>query len=121
MGKRRSPDEDPEHRMGQRCGYTLKDDGRIVPAPTYVDQLDQCSSERSGINDLMKLFSSHCADLLAEINRRQARVWKSICEDYGLDKETHDIYFDGTYITTKPKSVPVPDSASPVISTEESR
>lgn len=112
MTKRRSPDpigDNPEHRQGNRCGYTLKADGRIEPAPIYTDQLEKIAAERNGINDLMKLFTSHCANLLAEISRRQRRVWNELCEDYGIDQSTHDITFDGTYITLKPR--PTPDSA----------
>lgn len=112
MGKKKTVDDDSGHRMGKYCGYTLKEGGLIRPAPTYAQQFEKLSSERNGINDLMKLFSSHCADLLAEMNRINVRLWDSICADYGLNKETHNISFDGTHIVLTPKSAPTPDSAS---------
>lgn len=114
MTKQKKPVNSPGHKMGKHCGYTLMADGRILPAPNYSDQFRKLSSERHGINDLMKLFTSHCADLLAEIQRRQADLWERLCEDYGLDKTTHDISFDGEYISIKPRSPreESPDSAN---------
>lgn len=109
MAKRKAIDDG--HKMGLRCGYTLMADGRIEPAPMYVDTFAELATERNGINDLMKLFTAHCADLLTKISRRQTTLWDSICEDYGLNKETHDIYFDGKYITAKPKKPPDPSAA----------
>lgn len=109
---------DDGHRMGQYRGYTLMADGRILPAPGYSESFAKLSMERHGINDLMKLFTSHCADLLAEIQRRQNSLWEQISEDYGLNKETHEIIFDGTYICAKPKAAKVPDSGTPTVSGE---
>lgn len=104
---------DHGHKMGKNCGYTIMEDGRILPAPTYADEFNKLSQERHGINDLMKLFSSHCADLLAEISRRQTSLWDRLCDDYSLNKETHVISYDGQYVIvkTKPKEQP-PSSAN---------
>jgi len=111
MAKRKAGPDDPGHKMGQRCGYTLMADGRILPAPNYSDKFHKLSNERRGINDLMKLFTSHCADLLAEIGRQQEELWNDVCDDYGMNKETHEIFFDGTYLCAKPKQPTSADSA----------
>jgi len=103
----------PKHQSGLHCGYTLFEDGRIRPAPQYAQQFEKLTQERQGINDLMKLFTSHCADLLGEIQRRSDRLWSDICEDYGLNKYTHAISYDGDCIkaTPRPKDKETPDSA----------
>src|SRR5438105_2894572 len=119
MAKAKRVEDDPEHRQGNRCGYTLKPDGRIIPAPMYSQQFEQLSMQRSGINDLMKLFSSHCADLLSEIQRRQNQIWNDLCEDYGLNQETHDMKFDGKYLTLTPKAPPAPSANPPQFSSTE--
>ena len=112
MAKKRLPaDKDPGHKMGKHCGYSLQADGRIIPAPTYENEFRSLSEQRRGINDLMKLFTSHCADCLTEIGRRTDQVWERICEDYDLDQETHHISYDGHYITVTPKPAPKPNSS----------
>lgn len=103
MTKRAPPGDHPGHQMGKRCGYDVEPDGRIRPAPTYADEFAMYSRQRHGINDLMKMFTSHSADMLAQIERHEQRLWKNVMEDYGLNKETHEIFFDGEYITLKPR------------------
>lgn len=101
MAKKKQIDDG--RRMGKHCGYIVQEDGRIQPAPRYTDEFIKLSQERHGINDLMKLFTSHCADLLAEVGKRQSGLWKDLCDDYGLNRETHTMFFDGQYITVTPK------------------
>lgn len=107
MARRKVPEtkgEDNGHRMGKHCGYTETSDGMIVPAPMYREQLDRISHQISGINDMLKMVSSTAADMLTEVNRQKKELWDRITDDYGLNRDTHDIFWNGYAIKAKPKS-----------------
>lgn len=103
MAKRKSPDENPNHRMGKRCGYSQEGDGTIIPAPMYADELARISNQVNGINDMLKMVSSTASDMLAEVDRRRKELWDRICDDYNLNRETHDIFYNGHAIKLSPK------------------
>lgn len=96
--------KDDGHRMGERCGYTKRPDGSIIPAPIYADEFARLRQQQQGVNNMLKMVSSTATDMLTEIQRRYDKLWEDLASDYGIDFQTNGATYDGTAITVKPKT-----------------
>lgn len=106
-----TPPAYPIRKMGNRTGYHVYSDGRIQLAPVYLQRFGKQSVERRAVNDLQKFIVSHCADLLARIGQLDNELWDDIASDLGIDKTTHNMTFNGEFLTLTPVVTKAPEGS----------
>jgi len=86
--------KDDGHRMGERFGYTLLDDGSIKVAPVYVDRMAAINTQEEAINRILQVVVRECTNMMEVVASSRKLWWKDVTKDYGLDENT------GYYYTT---------------------
>jgi hypothetical protein len=84
MTKKKPAPKFPIHKMGQHCGYDELENGDIVIAPTYADQLDRLSAQQNGIDTMLRAVAKFAAEASAQISNQRRQVWVELSKDYGL-------------------------------------
>jgi len=77
--------KDDGHRMGERCGYTLLDDGSIKVAPEYSDRMAAINTQEEAINRILQVVVRECTNMMEVVASSRRLWWKEVTEDYGLD------------------------------------
>jgi len=93
--------ENPNYHMGQRTGYTLIN-GEYHIAPAYVEQFAKLNHKKRGISEMLEMVNRHAAQDLEQISIAEKRLWDSITEDIGLERDVAWTYHNG--IIWKPES-----------------
>ncbi len=93
----------PIHKMGKYYGYEEYEDGSIKIAPQYSQQIDDSLLKKTSINEILKSVTEQCSKLLISVIKEQTHFWDSIKEDYGLDYEKYQYFYDGCTKTIKRK------------------
>ncbi len=75
----------PKHVMGKYCGYNLTQDGKIIVAPTYSDELDRLGAEAEGVNKMLEAVTEHAMKVHAKISKQRRALWVRMSDDYGID------------------------------------
>lgn len=83
-----------QHYMGKNTGYELKD-GVYYIAPYYINQFDELSSKREGLNQMLGMVSRHVAQDLQEILKAELKVWQDVKEDINLADNVNWVYLAG--------------------------
>jgi len=79
--------KEPEHKMGNRCGYEEYEDGRIKVAPTHSQLIDEYIERRETLGLFLNQFMDHYNEMLAMVNKLRNQFWRDISEDYPFIKD----------------------------------
>ena len=95
----------PIHKMGAHCGFDLYEDGSIRPAPQYIKQFDDVAAQQAAVNNLLKMITQHCTELLLAAEQISKDIWEQVMDDYSLSSDNRYIYNHATKkISVAPKS-----------------
>uniref|UniRef100_A0A6H1ZSL2 Uncharacterized protein n=1 Tax=viral metagenome TaxID=1070528 RepID=A0A6H1ZSL2_9ZZZZ len=78
--------------MGKQTGYELIE-GVYHIAPLYQEQFRRMSLEKSGIDEMLRMVTSHAAKDLERLNKVNEQIWADLAEDIGLNNDMKWQYF----------------------------
>src|SRR5262245_6857534 len=82
--------------MGLRSGFERRD-GKIYPAPMYVEPMEAIRVERRALQAFVDSINQHVHRELQKIERTEADWWARIESDLGIQRETTAYYFAGYF------------------------
>ncbi len=95
--------EDANHHMGKFSGYELAG-GVYHIAPMYTKQFESLAHRKNGVITMLNAVTKFASDDLAQLSTEGNRVWESLFDDLGLDKDKKWLYSpDGTVKEASPQ------------------
>lgn len=86
--------ENPNHHMGKRTGYELKD-GVYHIAPLYAEQFQKLNEEKAGIEEVLEVVTRHATERMKQVVKIRSRIFQDIYDDIGLDSSENWVYSGG--------------------------